>query len=126
MSFGITELLIVLAIVIVLFGAKRIKNLGPDLGSAIKGFRSALSDNNDEEKASTDSATTGNVENVSSEADSDDTPKQDTNVLYCVPGTRACVRRRVGGARAGAFTHRNSNARTLVRSITTELLQCQN
>ena len=79
MSFGITELLIVLAIVIVLFGAKRIKNLGPDLGSAIKGFRSALSDNNDE-KASTDSATTGNVENVSSEADSDDTPKQDTNV----------------------------------------------
>ena len=80
MSFGITELLIVLAIVIVLFGAKRIKNLGPDLGSAIKGFRSALTDNNDEEKASTDSAATGNVENVSSEADSDDTPKQDTNV----------------------------------------------
>ena len=80
MSFGITELLIVLAIVIVLFGAKRIKNLGPDLGSAIKGFRSALSDNNDEGKASTDSSATGDVENVSSEADSDDTPKQDANV----------------------------------------------
>ncbi|HBP15991.1 MAG TPA: twin-arginine translocase TatA/TatE family subunit, partial [Gammaproteobacteria bacterium] len=28
MSFGITELLIVLAIVIIIFGAKRIKNLG--------------------------------------------------------------------------------------------------
>ena len=80
MSFGITELLIVLAIVIVLFGAKRIKNLGPDLGSAIKGFRSALSDSNDEEKASTDSSATGDVENVSSETDSDDAPKQDTNV----------------------------------------------
>jgi len=80
MSFGITELLIVLAIVIVLFGAKRIKNLGPDLGSAIKGFRSALSDNNDEGKASTDSSATGDVENVSSETDSDDAPKQDTNV----------------------------------------------
>ena len=80
MSFGITELLIVLAIVIVLFGAKRIKNLGPDLGSAIKGFRSALSDNNDEEKTSTDSSATGDVENVSSETDSDDAPKQDTNV----------------------------------------------
>ena len=80
MSFGITELLIVLAIVIVLFGAKRIKNLGSDLGGAIKGFRSALSDNNDEEKASTDSSATGDVENVSSETDSDDAPKQDTNV----------------------------------------------
>ena len=80
MSFGITELLIVLAIVIVLFGAKRIKNLGPDLGSAIKGFRSALSDNNNTETADTDSSATGDVENVSSETDHDDTPKQDTNV----------------------------------------------
>jgi len=80
MSFGITELLIVLAIVIIIFGAKRIKNLGPDLGSAIKGFRSALSDNNNTETADTDSSATGDVENVSSETDSDDAPKQDTNV----------------------------------------------
>ena len=80
MSFGITELLIVLAIVIVLFGAKRIKNLGPDLGSAIKGFRSALSDNNDAETAGTDSSATDDVENVASEPNHDDTPKQDTNV----------------------------------------------
>ena len=80
MSFGVTELLIVLAIDIIIFGAKRIKNLGADLGGAIRGFRSALSDNNDEEKASTDSSATGDVENVSSETDSDDAPKQDTNV----------------------------------------------
>ena len=80
MSFGVTELLIVLAIVIIIFGAKRIKNLGPDVGGAIRGFRCALSDNNDEEKASTDSSATGDVENVSSETDSDDAPKQDTNV----------------------------------------------
>ena len=80
MSFGITELLIVLAIVIIIFGAKRIKNLGPDLGSAIKGFRSALSDNNDAETAGTDSSDTGDVENVSSKTTHDDTPKQDTNV----------------------------------------------
>ena len=80
MSFGITELLIVLAIVIVLFGAKRIKTLGSDLGGAIKGFRSAMSGNNNEEEASTDSTDAGVAENVSSETDSDDTPKQDTNV----------------------------------------------
>ena len=79
MSFGITELLIVLAIVIIIFGAKRIKNLGPDLGSAIKGFRSALSDNNDAETAGTDSSATDDVD-VASETNHDDTPKQDTNV----------------------------------------------
>ena len=81
MSFGITELLIVLAIVIIIFGAKRIKNLGPDLGSAIKGFRSALSDNNnDDENANTDSTDAGVVGNVSSETNHDDAPKQDANV----------------------------------------------
>ena len=80
MSFGITELLIVLAIVIIIFGAKRIKNLGPDLGSAIKGFRSALSDNNDEANRSADSSGAVDEENVSSEPESDDTPKQDANV----------------------------------------------
>ncbi|MEE3279885.1 MAG: Sec-independent protein translocase subunit TatA [Pseudomonadota bacterium] len=80
MSFGITELLIVLAIVIVIFGAKRIKNLGPDLGSAIKGFRSALSDSNDDANADLDSTDAGVVENVSSETNHDDAPKQDANV----------------------------------------------
>ncbi|MEE3279441.1 MAG: twin-arginine translocase TatA/TatE family subunit [Pseudomonadota bacterium] len=80
MSFGITELLIVLAIVIIIFGAKRIKNLGPDLGSAIKGFRSALSDNNDEANRRADSSGAVDEESVSSEPESDDTAKQDANV----------------------------------------------
>ena len=77
---GPTELLIILAIVIVIFGAKRIKNLVSDLGGAIKGFRSAMSTNNDEEEVSSDSTDAGVAENVSSESDADDTPKQDTNV----------------------------------------------
>ncbi|MEE3279158.1 MAG: twin-arginine translocase TatA/TatE family subunit [Pseudomonadota bacterium] len=77
---GPTELLIILAIVIVIFGAKRIKNLGSDLGGAIKGFRSAMSSNNDEEEVSNDSTDASVAENVSSENDADDTPKQDTNV----------------------------------------------
>ena len=41
-GMGVTELLIILAIVLLLFGPKRIKTLGSDLGSAIKGFRSAV------------------------------------------------------------------------------------
>ena len=44
MGFGITELIIILVIVLVLFGAKRLRNVGSDLGSAVKGFRSAVKD----------------------------------------------------------------------------------
>lgn len=77
---GPTELLIILAIVIVIFGAKRIKNLGSDLGGAIKGFRSAMSGSNDEEEAATESTDAEVEGNVSIETDAEDTPKQDTNV----------------------------------------------
>jgi len=44
MSFGITELVIVLVIVILLFGTKKLRNLGSDLGGALKGFRGAMKD----------------------------------------------------------------------------------
>jgi len=47
MGFGVTELLIILAIVLVLFGAKKLRNVGGDLGGAIKNFKSAM---NEEEK----------------------------------------------------------------------------
>jgi sec-independent protein translocase protein TatA len=42
MGISIWQLLIILAIVLVLFGAKRLRNVGGDLGSAIKGFRQAM------------------------------------------------------------------------------------
>ena len=48
-GLGMTELLVILAIVLLIFGPKRLKNIGSDLGNAIKGFRKAVSD--DEEKA---------------------------------------------------------------------------
>jgi sec-independent protein translocase protein TatA len=38
------SLLIILAIVIMLFGTKRLRTLGSDLGSAVKGFRSSMQD----------------------------------------------------------------------------------
>ena len=38
------QLLIVLVIVLAIFGTKRFRTLGSDLGNAVKGFRSALSD----------------------------------------------------------------------------------
>ncbi len=43
-GISIWQLLIVLAIVVMVFGTKRLRNMGGDLGSAIKGFRSAMKD----------------------------------------------------------------------------------
>lgn len=43
-GLSIWELLIILAIVLLLFGTKRLKNIGSDLGNAIKGFRSAVTE----------------------------------------------------------------------------------
>jgi sec-independent protein translocase protein TatA len=44
MGISISELLLLLLIVVVLFGTKRLRNVGSDLGTAIKGFRSAVKD----------------------------------------------------------------------------------
>ena len=44
MTVGPFQLLIILLIVLVLFGTKRLRNIGSDLGGAIKGFRSAMRD----------------------------------------------------------------------------------
>jgi|TARA_Y100000310_G_scaffold345773_1_gene469672 sec-independent protein translocase protein TatA len=46
-GFGITELIVILAIVLLLFGTRKLKNLGSDLGSAIKGFRKAMGGNDE-------------------------------------------------------------------------------
>ncbi len=46
MGISIWQLLIILAIVLVLFGAKRLRNIGGDLGGAIKGFRKAMKEDN--------------------------------------------------------------------------------
>ena len=49
-GISVWQLLIILAIVVMLFGTKRLRTLGSDLGAAIKGFRSSVtSDNADEE-----------------------------------------------------------------------------
>ena len=50
-GISVWQLLIILLIVIMLFGTKRLKNLGGDLGSAVKGFRKSMTD---DDPASTD------------------------------------------------------------------------
>ena len=79
MGFGVTELLIILAIVLVLFGAKKLRNIGGDLGGAIKNFKTAMkeeenttestSNNQQQSKLDEKSGTTieGTVENKNKE-----------------------------------------------------------
>ena len=43
-GIGIWQLLIILLIVVMLFGTKKLRNLGSDLGGALKGFKTAMKD----------------------------------------------------------------------------------
>jgi len=48
-GIGPGSLLLILAIVLLIFGTKRLKNLGGDLGDAVKGFKNAMSDDKQED-----------------------------------------------------------------------------
>jgi sec-independent protein translocase protein TatA len=62
MGISVTKLLIVLGIAVVLFGTKRLRNAGSDIGAAIKNFRSALKDGeSDKEENGSDSTIEGEV-----------------------------------------------------------------
>jgi sec-independent protein translocase protein TatA len=51
MGFGWQELLIILVIVALIFGTKKLRNLGSDLGGAVKGFKDSVSNEDSAEKA---------------------------------------------------------------------------
>jgi sec-independent protein translocase protein TatA len=61
MGLSVTHLLVVLAIVIVVFGTKRLRNIGADLGGAIKGFRTAIKEGEDQSAADKGEAIEGEV-----------------------------------------------------------------
>ena len=69
---GPVQLLIILVIVLAIFGTKRLRTLGSDLGSAVKGFRSAM-DDADKGKPS------GKISDASQkDADFDTTPAEES------------------------------------------------
>ena len=51
-GISIWQLLIILVIVLLLFGTKRLKSIGSDLGNAVRGFRSAMSESEKTEETS--------------------------------------------------------------------------
>ena len=48
-GIGIWQLLIVALIIVLLFGTKKLRNIGGDLGSAVKGFKKAVSPDDDQQ-----------------------------------------------------------------------------
>lgn len=49
-GISIWQLLIIAVIVVLLFGTKKLRNLGGDLGSAIKGFKNAIGEGKDSDQ----------------------------------------------------------------------------
>ena len=47
MGFSTTHLIIFLVIIVVIFGTKKLRNIGGDLGGAVKGFKDGMKDGSD-------------------------------------------------------------------------------
>lgn len=60
-SLSIWHWLIVLLVVVMIFGTKKLKNMGSDLGGAVKGFKDGMKDGASEEPASPPQQVTGSV-----------------------------------------------------------------
>ena len=52
-NIGIWQLLIVAVIIILLFGTKKLRTLGSDLGSSVKGFKKAIASEDDKKSSDT-------------------------------------------------------------------------
>jgi sec-independent protein translocase protein TatA len=66
-GIGIWQLLIILLIVVMLFGTKRLKNLGTDLGGALKGFKTAIKEDEEEQTTEVDDGVTGKTIDATAE-----------------------------------------------------------
>jgi sec-independent protein translocase protein TatA len=61
-TFSIWHWLVVLAIVLVIFGTKKLRNVGSDLGGAIKNFKQSMRE--DDDKAKAESAPAGEPKQI--------------------------------------------------------------
>ena len=68
-NIGPWQLLIILVIVLAIFGTKKLRTLGSDLGGAVKGFRSAMNE--------ADKETTEQIGDQSEDASFDNTPAEE-------------------------------------------------
>ncbi len=76
-NIGPVQLLIILAIVLAIFGTKRLRTLGSDLGSAVKGFRSAVNDADQANETDDAQGTAEKIAETSEDANFDNTPVEE-------------------------------------------------
>ncbi len=76
MGVSVTKLLMLLVIIVVVFGTKRLRNIGSDLGDAIKGFRSAIKEGEEEKVTEND----GDANIIDGEISAKQTDKSDSHV----------------------------------------------
>ncbi|MDO6446754.1 Sec-independent protein translocase subunit TatA [Colwellia sp. 1_MG-2023] len=73
-GISIWQLVIIAVIVVLLFGTKKLRNLGSDLGSAVKGFKKSVADD-DSTTAKNDALTDSSNTEAKVEADAKDKEK---------------------------------------------------
>ncbi len=76
MGFGgisIWQLVIILVIVVLLFGTKKFRNIGGDLGNAVKGFKKAMNEDEEKKQISKDDAdfVDSSADNTASKAEAE-------------------------------------------------------
>ncbi len=66
-GISIWQLLVILLIVVMIFGTKKLKNMGNDMGEAVKGFKKGISDEDKPELKDEAASTSEKVESKESE-----------------------------------------------------------
>ncbi|MFC1236742.1 Sec-independent protein translocase subunit TatA [Vibrio sp. DW001] len=80
-GISIWQLLIIAVIVVLLFGTKKLRNMGGDLGSAVKGFKNAMSDEDAAKKEAKDADfEQQNLEQKSEQASTEEVKKDKEKV----------------------------------------------
>jgi sec-independent protein translocase protein TatA len=72
-SFSIWHWLIVLLIIVLVFGTKKLKNIGSDLGGAVKGFKEGMKDGSTPEQPGAPVPPAGQVTSTSAQPSADKT-----------------------------------------------------
>ena len=76
-GISIWQLVIILVIVLLLFGTKRLRNLGGDLGGAIKGFKKAMTDEEKKEAEDEQKSLTEETQKSAEDTNVASKPKND-------------------------------------------------
>lgn len=77
-NISLPQILIILVIVLLIFGTKRIRNIGSDLGGAIREFRKGVGENDDEESGDEKSRQKTSQERDGSEGSDESTSKRES------------------------------------------------